>query len=207
MCKSIALGTVVAVVLLSGGVAWGDMTAILTDLANGSEVWVQPGASFNVLIKIDTPESLVSGQLAIEASVSDIFTLQSVTFDGVVWSDSVGDVLPETWQLPDVLSPRSVDIGTLSVDAVNGTGTGEMTFVLLGFSIAPSVLAGSTYTLGFAPDDNQGQGGPRFGNLSFGEVPVTLGSPYTVHVIPAPGAVVLGVLGLAPMARLRRRLG
>ncbi len=200
MKRSLLYAVVLGVLTLPGRTALADLSARITDEFGLDSIAVMPGSFFDVIIELDTTESLVSGQVMIQASAPDIFTLESVSFDGVIWSDDAGDVLDPTPQALNAANANtSDDVGTFAVDLVSGTGIGIMDFVTIGVSIGAGAPLLETFTLNIVE--------PIFGNTNFEEVAnVTVGSAYQVNVIPAPGAVVLGMIGLGLIGRLKRRL-
>ena len=198
MNKSLSYGVMFGLLMFwSGPALAGVSLAITDDLGDPGEVAVLPDSSFVVEVELDTTESLISGQLMIQASASDIFTLDAISFDGLIWSTDPDDILDPT---PEALtlanSNTSGDIGTLAVDVDNGTGVGIMDFVSIQVSVDESALEG-LYTLQIVE--------PIFGDVPGDEVESSVGDPYEVTVIPLPAGLMLGLLGMGLVGWKRKR--
>jgi len=198
MRRSLVCAITIGVVTSWALPVFASVTATITDAyGDPNSVSVLPGSFFTVVVELDTTESLVSGQLMIQADAPDVFTLESVSFDNVVWSNDPADVLDPTPQTLNAgNSNTSGDIGTLAVDLVNGTGTGVIDFATIQVSVDENTLP-ATYTLDVVDS--------IFGNTDFEDIIGSSGVSYEVYVIPAPGAVVLGLIGLGVVGWLKKR--
>lgn len=191
-----------AFVLATGaaGTARADLvTATLVDaVGNTHQVIARPGASFSVSVELSTDVSLVSGQLKVREvtspSAQGYLTLTGVTFADPPWdsAEALSFTSPDPLDAPGYISQ---EVGTFADDVVAGTGTGTFNFVTFDFSVSPTAMSG-TYKLNLVD--------MIFGDANYNEAPAVAGADYEV-VVPAPGALALGVVGLGLVGWMRRR--
>ncbi|NLX12039.1 MAG: hypothetical protein GXY44_00085 [Phycisphaerales bacterium] len=174
---------------------------IVDTVGDPNSVTVDRWESFNVLVHIDTDVSMVALQLRLQeitAVPSGSFRLNSVSFSTPPWSNDPGSqvvpALPDLMDGPDYKSGYILDLAT---DLVNGTGTGEFYFATINLTYAGALMG--EYRLNLSDI--------LYGDTNFDDFTDALtGQDYIVTVIPAPGAAVLGMIGLGCVGWVKKRL-
>ncbi len=195
---SVTLGVFLGVV---GGV-WGFPTLTIVDtVGDPNSINTTAGTSFDVQVRINTDVSMTGLQLRVQettASPSGLFQLNSVSFNAPTWSSDPGDqYVPALPDLMDGPSYKTDYIADIAGDLVNGTGTGTFSFATLNLTYI-GVLLG-TYTLNLSDI--------LYGDLNFDEfTDAVSGQDYVVTIIPAPGATLLGMIGLGCVGWLKKRM-
>jgi len=190
----LSLGTVDA--------AWGYPTLMIMDmLGDPHSTTVQAGSPFEVLVQIDTTVSIMGLQLRVRettAAPSGSFELNSVSFSTLPWSnDSNDQIVPALPGLMDGPGYESDYIAHLADDLDNGTGTGKFLFATLNLTYAGAFMG--EYRLNLS---DILYGGTNFDDFTDAQT----GQDYTITVIPAPGAAVLGMIGLGCVGWVKKRL-
>ncbi len=208
--------TVLALALAVQQVATAGLTATIVDSVGGSPNSITVGGTYtwDIAIKLNTTDAMMGLQLRLKEitqgdSPSGNFQLNSVTFGNPNWDPSppayrwstdagnqvVPGSLPQTLAGPNYTSDL---IGDLSADENNGTGTGEFYFATLNITLNNPVV-GADYYLNLADI--------VYGDTNFDDYAGVAGTNYHVQVIPAPGAFVLGMIGLGMLGWVRRVTG
>lgn len=184
--------------LVASGPAWGNVTVTISD-ADGDpcSATVSPASSLSILIQLDAEESLTAGQMRVLAGDPDVFTLNSILYDGLLWSNDPADLFDPT---PESLNAGNLNtssvIGTLALNLSQGTGIGTLPFAAIQVLISAEAAPG-TYTLNITD--------AVFGDTSFDDVPGIAGTPYQINVIPEPAGLVLTLAVPSLLLRRRRR--
>ncbi len=195
-------GLIALVWLLSPhGAATASLTATIVDgVGDPNSLVLTGGATFNVTIALNTTEPLTALQMKLTENIlqgnspSGLFTLNSVSFINPPWSLDGGLQLdPSPQALNAGNSYTTDDIGDLPEDWA--TGTGEFDFATLSITLSSPTL-GATYYLNLTDI--------VYGDENFADQFGTAGVNYEVQVVPAPGAMILGIIGLSMVAWVRR---
>lgn len=196
-----------AIVALIAIVFCGDPTAARADLVSAelrdsvgdvTSTSVVAGSFFDVFVELTiTGSPLTAGQFQIGSydAVDGLFTVNSVTF-GPGWSNDPNFTLnPAPQTLGAANSYRTSDIGSIAEDLVIGVGPGTRVMATLQIGVSNAAVLG---------DYRLFVGSLNFGNLAFDPVQTESSEGgYRVSVIPAPGAALLGVIGLVLVGRRR----
>ena len=192
---AMAVSNVRADVVATISDAVGDAQAI-TLYSNVGETATR---QFTVFITLDNTaeSSLISAQMRIEElSQTSGLTLISIDYDDSLWdTDTALDPTPDQITGPNW---TSTPIGAFADDLGSGTGVGaSLGFVTaLTFQISSTANFG-TYTINLTEF--------VFGDTGFGFLPGSAGPNYVVTLIPAPGAFLLGTIGLGFVGWVKRR--
>lgn len=196
----ISLLAVAIALAAPGTVAWAALTAAIVNPAdNSTSIQALAGSILTVKVRLTGPSNnLVSGQFKVqETSGSGFFTLNSATFAGTA-SPPTGwyaEFDPTPVALVAGNAYTSGEFGATAYDLDNGVATPN-DMLTIDVAIGGSATPGS-YALQLTD--------MVFGNVNFDEELATAGSPFVIEVVPAPGAVVLGMIGLGMAGWVKRR--
>lgn len=219
--------TVLALALAVQQVATAGLTATIVDSVVGpgkdpNSITVYGTQNWDIAIKLNatTGVAMMGLQLRLQEitlgdSPSGKFQLNSVTFGNPSW-----DPPPPAYQWPDYQwssdseyhwvvpsLPQELNlgrnytsdvIGNLSADEVNGTDPGEFYFATLNITLSDPEIGADYYLNLFEI---------VYGDTNFDDKAGAAPTPYHVQVIPAPGAFVLGMIGLGMLGWVRRVTG
>jgi len=211
--KRFTIGMVaLGVALLAVSTAHASLTAtIVNPLCNNSSslLLASTASSFNVTIQLQTDEPLTALLLKLQDVTSgehpsSYFTINSVTFafpaeEEYQWHQPTGpeDPLVELPSLPQELNAgNSYTSGAIGdVPEAIQTGIGTFDFATLNISLSNPVI-GQEFYLNLADI--------AYGDSDGFEQAGSAGANFHVTVVPAPGATVLGMIGLGMVAWVRR---
>ncbi|NOX59391.1 MAG: CUB domain-containing protein, partial [Planctomycetes bacterium] len=168
--------------------------SIVDQTGDPNAVFVSPGDTFEIAVRLDTTESLISGEFRIQdLSQSGIFTLESVSFNDADWN--LGVVLDPTVEpLTSVNGFTSGVFGSIADDLLGGIGSFDAAIV--GVSVDP-LAADGNYLLNLSD--------LVFGDLTFNPISsVATGQDYLV-VVPEPASGLFAIMGLGILVRRRSR--
>ena len=198
-----ALVSLSVFVLLAGmqGTSSAGLTATIVNSADSSSLVALNGAgSFDVTVQLHANEPVTALQMRLQEitqgnSPSGAFTLNSVTFATPIWSanGSGMEFNPAPQSLTAANSYGTDPIGDLPTDENTGTAT-DFDFATLNITLSNS--AQGDYYLNLVDI--------VYGDSDFNDQVGTAGDALHVQVVPAPGAVVLGMIGLGMVGWARR---
>lgn len=196
-------GIVFLVVSLASVAAANPVVTILgrtgSDPYSSGTLVLDPGDTFDIMIQISTDVALSAAQMYITDSSSlGYLTLNSVSWNTAVWD--VGTTIePATPYDMDSGNNYRADLGAMA----NGfdTGTGTFTFAELNLTLSEYAMSGQTMYLHAT--------GLVFADTNFDSVGAQTGGPFVIQssgqqVVPAPGAAMLGFIGLNMVGWIRR---
>ncbi len=210
--KRFTIGSVVlGMALLAASTASASLTAtIINPLDNSSSILLPfDSSTFNVTIQLQTDEPLTALLLKLqditaEPHPSSYFTINSVTFafpedEEYQWHQPTGpgDPLVDLPSLPQELNAgNSYTSGAIGdVPEALQTGIGTFNFATLNITLSNPVV-GQEFYLNLADI--------AYGDADGFEQVGSAGTSFHVTVVPAPGATVLGMIGLGMVAWVRR---
>ncbi len=182
------------------------VVTILDSGHNAGPLVANPGDTFDIIIQIATDVALSAAQMYVtDTSNLGYLTVNSITWNTAVWDVSGATIPtppggnPPTYAINQVLNP-SLDIGTTASGYNSGTGTFD--FATLNVTLDALTPPGQNLALQAT--------GLVFADTGFNTIGSSTGAPFVVQtpgeaqVVPAPGAAMLGFIGLNMVGWIRR---